>query len=269
MLEVNLTVPPELTGYTAVLQSILSQIAEEVYNEISRLAGQELNTTGEDYLQGLQPVRHYPIKGTSGVYATIELVGDLPNMIEHGWSGGDMKPFLLNGRNAKIGKDGVRYNIVPFRHGSPGTTGRNFQAMGSGYRQRQVGVGGMSRTGHLSANQAIALGARVYKAAKQLKPGERLPAGTGGAGLLKPHHKTDIYAGMQRDRANYGGGATQSKYSTFRAVSDNSDPAAWIHLWIEPRKFFEKAARYADQVANFAIAQAIAGLHKAGSGGKP
>lgn len=50
---------------------------------------------------------------------------DEASRIEHGFGSYDMKPALLHGPHAKIGKEGQRYNVVPFRFGTPITRGPN------------------------------------------------------------------------------------------------------------------------------------------------
>ena len=56
----------------------------------------------------------------------VELVNDVPNMIESGKPPYDMKPTLINGRKSKVGKNGKRYNTVPFSIGIPTSLEENF-----------------------------------------------------------------------------------------------------------------------------------------------
>lgn len=238
-------IPSELKAYPEIVKKIIRELAEEARNEILRRAMVELHTSFDDYAAGVQPVKYFLPTGNqmpNGLVAVIELVGMLPNMIEQGWAGGDMKPFLLAGRNSKPTKDGGRYNVVPFRHMGPTTTGRYGQPMGSQF------------VGMLGAQGAEQLGKSVYNRAKKLVTTQRLPAGL--APVLKPHHKTDIYDSMVRDRKKYAK-ATQSQYKTFRAVSSKSDPAAWIHPGIPAKNFFKDAQDYIDRAAQAAFAAVV------------
>lgn len=233
----EIKVPPELMAIPEMVNTIIPDIVEAVRDHIIVQAHQRLTTSEQDYVENVQPAKyHYPSgripPGANVTVATIVLTGKIPNMIEQGWPGGDMKPFLLAGRNAKMTRGGIRYNTVPFRHGVPGVTGRNFPAMGSAYR-RQMGEEAAAR-----------LGKRVYKAAKKLGPGERLPTPSGLAPKLRSIHTTDIYAGMIREE----GDARSVQYMTFRRVSDRSDPGKWIHPGFEGVKLFEDAARYAKDI---------------------
>lgn len=273
----------DLAGFVRALRDI----AEETRAEIIRQAQSKLGLSVEDYIRGLQPVEYSLPDGgpwPQGLFtaASIELVGWLPNAIEQGWPGGDMKEALLSGRNAKIGKDGTRFNTVPFRHGTPGTSGHNFPAMGSAHSDR-IGPGGVPRkplsrafAGPMTETQAAMLGKDIYKKAKKLEgttsdseldvAGNRVRVQThwgaslpeGMAPKLREHHKTDIYAGMYRMQETYAK-ATQSHYMTFRRVSDKSDPKAFIHPGIEARHLFDEAAGYVTRVAPMLLKGCLGG----------
>jgi len=269
---VDIQAPPGLTVLPEVLRRVLPEIAEAVRNEIVSYAQRELHTTGEDYVQGLQllhvPLSPQNLRSGAREFASIVLVGQVPNMVEVGWEGGDMKEALLQGRNAKVSEDGTRYNTVPYRHFTPGSTGRSGQTMGSAYGP---GRGGLSRSsgGPMTRADAEKLGRTVHREAKKLQAttshasggttwGDRLRGGVGGAGLLRSHHKGDIHEGMVRKEKTYRK-ATQSSYMTFRRVSDNSDPAAWMHPGITGRHFFDRAAKRVDKIAGFIVGNAVRG----------
>jgi hypothetical protein len=172
----------------------------------------------------------------------------LPNIVENGMAELDLHDTLL-GPNVPVvpigerGKhereDGGFFRAIPFRHATPGTKGAVGPAMGDPYR------------GHDAVADSKKLGTEVYAQAKELLPtrtdpytgktqqGERLPAGL--APLLKPHHATDIYAGMIREEKTYER-ATQSQYVTFRTISTGSPG------WVRPAT---PGAHYAEQVAQF------------------
>lgn len=265
MIEIDLSkaIPPALIGYPELVKEAIPEIVEALRTRVIALAHERLHTAAEDFIQGIQPaVYHIPsglLPNTNETIATIDLVGWLPNAIEDGWSGGDMKVWLLAGRNAKVTKNGIRVNTVPYRHGTPGTTGNTHPVMGSQFVQS------------MGEEEAAKLGKRIHNAARRLKPttsdpttgktqwGGRLRAGM--APILKEHHRTDIYAGMVRQRKTYEK-ATQSSYGTFRRVSDNSDPRAWIHPGIDAQHIFRDGARELDTIATRllgAVAKGITG----------
>lgn len=249
------------SGFRAMpdaVRAVIPDIAESVRSEIIRLAGEKLRTSYDDYTQGVQPVKYHMPTGiailTAGAtVASITLVGQLPNMIEKGWAGGDMKPWLLRGRAAREGKDGNRYVNVPFRHGAPGqgAAERNFLKMGEAH----------VRAGQMTRAEGRKLGRAIHHAAKRLGPGERLPEGM--SPRLRGHHKTDIYAGMIRQEHTYAR-ATQAQYRTWRRVSLNSDPQSWEHPGINAVRIFDEASAYGSKVAAHLIGMAMKGVSEGG-----
>lgn len=271
MVTVTLNVPPVLAGIPGAVAAALPQIAEAVRGEIVAQAQRTLTSSGADYVQGLHVI-NIPLSPAKldqeATFATVVLTGWLANAVEQGWSGGDLKPFLLNGRNARMTKDGKRFNVVSFRHGTPGTSGRSFPAMGA-----VQAAHGMNRS------DAEQLGKRVYAQARKLSAttshpgagtrwGGRLPEGTGGATPLSNRgtgyqHKTDIFAGMVRQEKAYAN-RVQSSYRTFRAVSDNSDPGSWVHPGIIRHDFFGRAAQRIPALAALIFDGIAAGMTSAG-----
>ena len=160
---------------------------------------------------------------------------------------------------------------MPFRHQGEKTSGQHGAPMGRGYAFRMIlDSAGVHEIGDRTAKQAKQLGRVVSRNARKLSAtttdpatgktqwGSRLREGVGGVGLLRPHHKTDLYSGMVRQEKTYES-ATQNQYTTFRRVSTNSDTRAWIHPGIEARHLFTEVAPYAGQVAQFLVGKIVSG----------
>lgn len=269
MLNLDEVVPPGVMEVLnpKLIDMILWDVADGAYAEWVRIAGKELSTTRETYLQGIQPVEKKP-----GM-AVLSLVGALPNAIEEGQAAYDMHETLL-GPNVPIAPPGRfgkhltidpktfktgYYRAIPFRHATPGTKKRP--------RGGAVGVEmGKAYAGHAAVEDAKALGKKVYGKAKRLKAtvsdpyggttyGGRLPAGL--APKLKPHHKTDIYAGMIRERKTYEK-KTQGQYMTFRMISTGSP--GWRRKKTTGRFFSAKVSDYVQKVAPQAFSAFVEGL---------
>ena len=71
-------------------------------------------------------------------------------------------------------------------------------------------------------------------------PSKRLEIITPTKTFKEYTHKNSIYEGVQRNDKTYEK-ATGAKFSSFRRVSDKSDPASWIHTGIKARKLADKA----------------------------
>lgn len=143
------------------------------------------------------------------ILATAKTAQDL----EHGSGPWDMKPMLLNGPKARVGKNG-KYNIIPFRHGTSAehAPNNNFKTMPKDVYQKAKQLKASIKQGN-----AMKWGGRL--------PAQGLPGQNKTSGY---QHKNQIHEGMVRIEKTYRA-ATQSKYMTFRVVSSKSDPGSWIH----------------------------------------
>lgn len=228
----------------ADVQRILQGLGAAGMQKWKKLAQTNLRSTSRDYAAGLG------IEYTAN-QAIITLEGMLPNMIENGWPGGDMRKWMLQSPKAKMGKNG-RYLIVPFRHGTPGTSGRNVGAPmpGSIYQVAKNLAPTISRPGTGGGNT---------KWGGRLHPG--LPMAAKTKKLLqakaKPHHTTSLFMGMVRKEKTYEG-ATQSSYSTFRVISEKSNGKGhWIHPGVKAKRFAPQVQAYVEKISAAIIATAL------------
>jgi hypothetical protein len=229
---------------------ILDQVSESARLKWLRIATSELRTSRQSYADGIQPVEAEPGR------RTLTLLGWLANAIEGGLEPFDLRSTLL-GPGARNRRPLMRqteggqpvqvgwYANVPFRHGTPGTTGLAGTPMGQPYGPR----GGLSRalSGGLSERDAAKLGKAVYAEAKRRR-GRALSEAHGGP-KLAPHHTTGIYTGMRRveGRPPQGGGAHR-QYFTFRRIS-TANPTGWIHPGIEPHRFLDQVSDHVAKIA--------------------
>ena len=199
------------------LQTALRRIGSAARGEWVRLAGEQLHSTKRDYVAGISNAKFE--KGRKSM--VIELNGPMPNMVEHGWSGGDMRVFLATGHapNAKQAKDGHWYNHIPFRHGSPGTKGRNVgKAMPRSVHRFAKGLGRGQRIEH-----AAGIDEKTLKVIRKKERG---------------WHASGRFEGMVKS----GG------YMTFRTISQNN-PRGWIHPGIRARHLIPQVQRFVQKIA--------------------
>lgn len=177
---------------------------------------------------------------------------DLANQIETGRPERDLKTVLQTSnkvRRVQHGKHaGQKYLIIPFRHNTPGFTAHAKDMPPHIYQQAKQllpsrVVGQTTRTSGTGA-QVPQL---VYKW------GGRLPQGL--APKMKPHHKTDIYAGMVKFNTSTPK-AKSSAYTSFRTMGEWSDgwvvgPRPGLYLALATSEFAKKAL-------SEAIGQAVA-----------
>lgn len=261
---------------------IARNIMEGARAKLIKIASERLHATRADYIAGIQPIER------DGKSVVLALVGKLPNMIENGWEGGFMHEFLLSDEVSgwKISAEGNRYRSIPFRHKAPGSGPQGGQPMGSQFAS-QHGVsrvaGGGSEFGlkntmsnaapHTVIEDTRALGKKIHGRAKKLITKSEAKAGQKGptalrAGLapkLRPHHTTDIFAGMivnkQAVQKKDGSVGHQKTYTTFRTISEGR-PDTFFHPGIQARDFMGELDSYIQQVAPGAVAAYLAEVLK-------
>lgn len=244
-----------------LLRHVLADVATGARSKWLKLAGERLHSSAVEYAAGIQEVQ------LAEGAAVIELVGRLPNMVEHGASAFDMHEGLL-GDDASFwieAKDGGRFRVIPFRHKTPGATQTGGSPMGFAFSEPGEGSRRVRPPG---GSDPEAIGKAVYKKAQRLKPHQRLPAGL--VPKLKPIHATDVYAGMKKNLQKIAGGKTQSTYVTFRTIAVDaagrpSPEGKWRHPGIEARHLGDEVADYVEKVLPAAIEQAFWAALRGGS----
>jgi len=243
--------------HKADTQRVLQGIGAAAVQKWKRLAQTELTSSSRDYAAGIQVF----YEGNS---AFVELVGTLPNLIENGFPGGDMRDWMLKSPKAKRGKNG-RYLVIPFRHGTPGTGGRNVgTAMPAAIHDVAKVLGAtLSRPGVGGRDGKTAWGERLHAGLSMGKTARKI--------LLrkeKSWHASSIYTGMVRKEKTYER-ATQSSYQTFRTIServirgekDEQGKATqhWYHPGVAARRFAPKVQKHVEKLAMGILTQALRG----------
>lgn len=225
-----------LDGVTSNLlaSAILSNICLQFQRDLYTLIDTNLKSTRATYKSG---VIHF--MSPSGTEAGFELEGNLPNKIEQGFPAYDLKNSILNGRGRRLSKDGKAYAFIPFRFGTGLAENEAFSAKLPNDIYN-IAKKLESESGQLSKGRSL-----KNSTVKQLGYFEATRAAVSSPYLTKEQsaaytHKTSIYAGIYKERKKYNV-ATQSKYVSFRAVSENSPSNAFIHPGFKAANLFQKA----------------------------
>lgn len=188
-----------------VANTIRDQLLSETYVNIVALANRTLKSSKQEYIDGIVIKRN-----------SIDLEGWLPNSIEDGVSGFDMKEGFSRSSKKKSTKTGGWYLTIPFRVFTPGSNYQN------------------------------AMSWQVYRAVKAGKSYNAGPAGqragftdmATGKIFNMYQHKSSIFSGIKKTPSSSGRSNT---YTTFRRVGSGSSPESWIHRGIIANKLFDKA----------------------------
>lgn len=197
---------------------VVGRLAQRYVRDVIAMANSELRQTRSEY------VRSISVDNPSVGVAIVELNGMLPNMLEHGASPFDMKEGFMHSSKVHQKLDGGWYLTIPFGHATPFTTG-DFSTLGDPMPTEVY-----EKVKDLPAGRSLAddgdlprLGAR-----------ERIV--TEGRVFDAYMRKHSPYEGIQKStRENH------SSYTSFRRVSDKSDPNSWIYTGLTARNFFGRA----------------------------
>ena len=210
MTQVNINIP---TSFISGIQAHIDSLATQAINSTliatkarwEQEAQYKLHTTRADYILGLNADNsiEFPDKHTG----VLTLRGKWANALETGFQPFDIKDGFSKSKYKKARKDGTGwYLTVPYRHRTAPSSG--------------VAVGGR------------VMPKDIYSQARKLKQGQRLtgtesayPAQVSWKGY---QHKNGIYEGMIKNTKQYDK-TSQNTYTTFRRVSDKSDPNSWWH----------------------------------------
>lgn len=232
-----LTSVPSVADRARIAEGLLAAAETKWIN----LAKRRLHSSSRAYVDGIAR------EGSN----TLVLNGMLPNMVEQGWSGGDLRQWLLSGANAKQGKNGP-YNVIPFGHGTPGSGGRNVGAAMPRpiHTVARKLTASISKPGQRTGKQ----GAFTMVWGQRLHPG--LPMKQQARKILekkqRPHHATSIYMGMVRKaQATSTGKMQTSGYQTFRTISQySSEPGThWVHPGIRARNLARDVQQWLEKQA--------------------
>jgi len=219
-----------------ITERLVEGVTKAMYYEILEQSSDGLSQTRAAYARGLNEPIFGPLKGT------IVLTGSLPNMIEQGASGFDMKQGMLASAKAKQGKNG-KYLTIPFRWGAPGSVGESeafsnimpteiHSMLKSINASKTTPFGGGGISGSSLNVKGTKYGGVLTRGAFQsLKTRKVFGAYT---------HKSPLAQGIKKASKKYEN-AMGAQYMSFRRVSLASDKNSWVHPGLTARNFFDKA----------------------------
>lgn len=209
------------------IDDLLEYTAKQVTAEFAYLWGREakqsLGSTRNEYINAIQ----IDTRGRFTGVAYLNPAAWLPNALEVGASGYDMKQGLLASAKVKVGKSGP-YITIPFRFSGSGSIGESSVFSGITPPEIERAVGKSSSKGGLGISE-IPSKYQMPKAAA---------FNTGVMKSVSFEKRVDlqtksIYEGMKKSAS--GG------YINFRRVSLRSAAHSFQHPGFEPRDFAYKA----------------------------
>lgn len=264
MAEMKFSISFDLAGKMDMLQVVNKQVFPLLNQAVRAITAQvAYNWTEEVYKAKLWSVekdayvKSIDWKMTGDFSGEVQATYKYAEEIENGRPSRDLKKMLNTSLKVRVNSKGARFLYIPFRHNTPGNDAlatsmpQNVYDMAKGLSASMI-TGQTSRVSGLNAmdtntKQFLTVPQNTYSW------GQKLPAGL--TPKLKPHHKTDIHAGMYRFETSTPGGAKSSAYLTFRTMSEKSK--GWIVPAKPGLKIAEKVVNDMRPKANKAFEQAI------------
>lgn len=162
---------------------------------------------------------------------------------ENGYPAWDMKPMLLGGSKVRLSSKGKRYNVIPFRHGAPGS--QRFRSMPADVHAAASQLRAGSLPGNLRGLKGSEFSALGRSGGEALVGTERrfpplAKKFRDGFGRVRRYqHRAGRFEGMIKSQKQ-----GHSQYVTLRTVSENSDPNAWWHPGRPPQPHIDWVSRY-------------------------
>lgn len=194
---------------------MVKAVLSKANDEIIKKANSGLNTTRDNYLSGLSPIKM--VDSTTG---KLTLEGKFPVMIEDGYTRFDMKPGFSVSPKKKETLDGGWYLTIPFRN--------RVKDLPTNIKKEATKL---EHKGALSDLLVRSLG---YKEE------------TSFTGYTWHSPK---YTGLTRYLKEYKSGKKHSSYVSFRRVSDKSSPKAFHHPGYKGLHAFDEVSREVDKFA--------------------
>jgi hypothetical protein len=221
----------------AVCDNIAKGLAARYAIILTEEANKSLHQTRGRYTKAITVIDTGKLEGTVMLdYSKDPMV----KMIEEGIAAFDMKEKMLASAKVKIGKNGGRYLTIPFRMATPGAVADS-DAFTSTMPQEVYDVVKNKPTNIATGSGTRSAGLMVKELPSQYQtPKVRTEIkDSDGKVLFKAYqNQSSIYAGLIKTNDAATG---QNTYNTFRRVSSNSDPLAFIHPGIERHNLIGKA----------------------------
>lgn len=221
---------------SGLIESVIMGITNKASEKWKFLAGQELKSTRDLYINSLIVGSEGPFIG----YVMMVSKNPLPIMLEVGCGSFDMKEGFENSSKIKVKKGGGWYLTIPFRFAASTSLGES--SVFSGKLPKDIEK--LAKT--LLPKQGLKF-EQIPKELQALKTREKL-IGKDKKGDLKEFdaytHKNSIYEGLQHTKLP--GSKSHNQYMNFRRVSDKSDSNSFIFPGLIAKNFKDKTIQSMD-----------------------
>ena len=212
------------TEIESMLDNIAKGLAMSFVYSLELNVQRELKSTRARYLKNIRVIDSGKLQSTVLLdYSKDPMI----RMLEEGTGSFDMKPGFMGSSKVKMTKKGKRYLTIPFRWAASSSVGESDVFTGKLPKAIHTIVKEKGPNSPLNLSDLPAsLSGKSTRPAIEDSEGKVL--------FDSYKHKNSIYEGVTQ---SIDGATGQSRYFSFRRVSENSDPSAFIHPGIVAHKF--------------------------------
>lgn len=212
-----------------LMNNCIKGVAADYSDKLEEVVLRSLHSTRQIYANAIRVIDTGRLMGR----VMVDYSNPLIKALEEGAGAYDMKEGVLNSPKAHTGKDGKKYASIPLRWATPTAVAE------SGVFSNKMPEAVYKEAKKLDGRQSLVMGNTSipdqYRAV-QTRP--ELQDSQGKKKFDKYTHKSSVYEGIQKITDNVTG---QSRYMSFRRVSEKSDPDAFIHPGFKAGNFTQHA----------------------------
>lgn len=213
---------------TAMLDNVAKGLAMSFVYRLEGNVASGLNSTRNRFLRSIKVIDSGRLESTVLLdYSKDPLI----KKIEEGAGPFDMKIGLLGSSKVKVTKKGKKFITVPFRWATSDSVGES-----------DVFTGKLPKSIHTIVKQKTAGSSLslsdIPKSISGAGNRSKISDSEGKTLFDSYAHKNSVYEGIVKETDS---ATKQNKYISFRRVSENSDPSAFIHPGFIAKKFMDSS----------------------------
>ena len=265
----------ELERNGSYLQEAVHTAGDHVTQEWLNVAAGKFKHSEGGYLRGIVEGIKYPFQGDP-LYYKIVHTKDYAKYLEHGYEPFDMKKALQTSDKVRISKDGKRYLVIPFEHGTPGSKSKRAmpqEIYSEAKRLKPSVVAGKYNEG--SVRQAVTLNDAALLRKSNPKRvqrngyewGEKLTHVQGAKleddSIYKNMVRFETNPNVNREKFDFGkfgyknetsNSMQHSLYMTFRVMMEDSE--GWMNPGLKPMRILGETYDNTKQSVEMMLAEA-------------
>jgi len=217
-----------------LMDNCVKGVAADYADKLEEVVLRSLHSSRQIYAQAIRVIDTGRLMGR----VMVDYSNPIVKSLEEGSGAYDMKEGFLASSKASTGKDGKKYMSIPFRWATPTAVADSLVF------SNKMPEAVYKEAKKLDNRQSLVMGnTSLPEQYKSIKTRPEIQDSEGKKRFEQYTHKSSIYEGIQKITDNVTG---QSRYMSFRRVSEKSSPEAFIHPGFRAGNFTQLALQEFD-----------------------